>query len=122
MKDNTAFPEISPLGMSRTHDPDTSKEAASKVNVNQREQDVLDALASLGGDGTCDEVTELCAMVYKRDEVPSNFSPRIAQLRSKGLIADTDKTRKSRQGRAQKVVRLTFEGMERAKAFVEVLK
>lgn len=113
---------IAPLGMARTHDPDTSKLAAASVKVNLREQDVLDALASLGGDGTCDEVTALCSEVYRRDEIPSNFSPRISTLRRKGLVADTGTTRKSRQGRAQNVVRLTVEGQERSRAFVEVLK
>jgi hypothetical protein len=121
MQDNTAvfdnYEVKAAVPGYRISDPQTSKQAFESVNIPQREQDVLDALASLGGDGTCDEVTEVCSTVHARAEVPSNFSPRISQLRRKGFIEDTPDKRKSRQGSNQKVVKLTQKGWERAHAF-----
>lgn len=101
----------------RVNDPSTSKEAFEQVCVPQREQDVLNALASLMGEGTCEEITEVCSVVYARTEIPSNFSPRIAQLLRKELVEDTKCKRKSAQGKMQRVVRLTRKGWERASAF-----
>jgi hypothetical protein len=77
--------------------------AALSVDVPAREAQVLDALEHLPNrEGTNEEITDYMSRVNEHDEVP-NISPRIAPLRRKGYIKDTGRTRKSRQGKAQKM-------------------
>jgi len=84
--------------------PSTSKAAALSVDVPAREAQVLNALEHLPNrEGTNEEITDYMSRVNEHDEVPSNISPRIAPLRRKGYIRDTGRTRRSRQGKAQKV-------------------
>ena len=101
----------------RITDPGTSAEAFKKVCVPQREQDVLDALLTLGGMGSTEEIADLLSDVYKRDESPSNLSPRIRPLIRKGLVEETAMRRKSRQGRLCTVWALTLEGQHRSRQF-----
>jgi hypothetical protein len=84
--------------------PSTSKAAAMGVNVPQREAQVIAALEQMPDrEGTVEQITDYLTQMNDHDEVPSNISPRIAPLRRKGYIKDTGRTRKSRQGKAQKV-------------------
>jgi hypothetical protein len=64
---------------------------------------VLAALKQMGGEGTNEEIAEYLTRTTGHNELPSNVSPRIAPLRRKGYVRDTGKTRRSRQGKAQKV-------------------
>lgn len=111
---NTAPEGISPIGMCRTHDPETSKAAASKVCVPQREADVVDALMTLGGMGSNEQVADVLAHVYQRDEISSNVSPRMCPLIRKGLVEKTDLKHESRQGKQCTIFKLTSEGQHRA--------
>jgi hypothetical protein len=82
----------------------TSKAAAMGVNVPERERQVLNALEQMPDrEGTVEQITDYLTHMNDHDEVPSNISPRIAPLRRKGYIRDTGRTRKSRQGKAQKI-------------------
>ena len=80
------------------------KAAAMGVNVPQREAQVIAALEQMPNrEGTVEQITDYLTHMNDHDEVPSNISPRIAPLRRKGYIRDTGRTRKSRQGKAQKI-------------------
>ena len=84
--------------------PSTSKAAAMSVNVPERERQVLNALEQMPDrEGTVEEITDCMGRINGHQEIPSNISPRIAPLRRKGYVRDTGKTRRSRQGKAQKV-------------------
>ena len=72
----------------RTTDPDTSKQAALRVDVTKREQQVVDAMQLLGGEGTSTEIAE-AAQVDKW-----SISPRMKPLEAKGHIRRTDERRK----------------------------
>jgi hypothetical protein len=101
----------------RITDPETSKAAFENVCIPQREQDVLDALMSLGGSGADEEIADVLSAVYSRQEIPSNVSPRIKPLMRKGLVERASYKHKSRQGQMCRVSKLTLEGQHRATAF-----
>lgn len=69
---------------SRSSDPATSKGAASAVNVRQREAEVLEALAGLGGRATTTEIAKFGGL----DKW--SVSPRMKPLEGKGLVERTD--------------------------------
>jgi hypothetical protein len=84
--------------------PSTSKAAALSVDVPAREAQVLSALEQMPNrEGTNEEISDCMSRINGHQEIPSNISPRIAPLRRKGYVRDTGKTRRSRQGKAQKV-------------------
>ena len=70
---------------SRSGDPATSRDAASAVNVRQREAEVLAALTGLGGEATTTEIAEFGGL----DKW--SVSPRMKPLEGKGLVERTDK-------------------------------
>ena len=102
------------FGMSRSTDPSTSQVAGALVNTTERELQVIDALVHLFGEGTNEEIAAWLSQYYARPEIPSNVSPRIAPLRNKGLLVYAGYTRKSRQGRANRVWKLTPAGWDLA--------
>lgn len=99
--------EDRPEARSRKYDPDTSQLAAGLVNVPHREQEVIKALAALFGQGSNEDIANYLNEKYGRTEIPSNISPRIAPLRRKGLVEYSGKTKKSRQGQANRIWALT---------------
>lgn len=101
----------------RITDPETSRDAFNNVCIPQREQDVLDALMSLGGSGSDEQIADVLSHVYSRQEIPSNVSPRIKPLMRKGLVEKVSYKVKSRQGQMCRVSKLTLEGQHLATAF-----
>lgn len=84
--------------------PSTSKAAAMSVDVPAREAQVIAALERMPGrEGTNEEIADELSRMNGHQEITSNISPRIAPLRRKGYIKDTGRTRRSRQGKAQKI-------------------
>jgi DNA-binding MarR family transcriptional regulator len=65
--------------LARSTDPATSKAAAAKVNVSDREQIVLKCLREQG-DATCREIAQRSGLDY------ASVTPRIKPLRNKGLV------------------------------------
>lgn len=96
-----------PETRNRTYDPETSKAAARLVNAPQREIEVICALAAIGGSGSTEDIVDFLNDKFGRAEIPSNVSPRIAPLRRKGLVEYSGKTKKSRQGQANRIWALT---------------
>lgn len=106
----------------RITDPQTSKDAFDRVCIPQREQDVLDALMTLGGMGSDEQIADVLAEVYSRPEIPSNVSPRIRPLERKGLVERSSLKQESRQGQMCRVSKLTLKGQHRASAWRLVSK
>ena len=85
-------------GLARTTDPLTSHLAAKSINITNREQDVLDALARITI-GNAWDICDAIKGVRGTDEVSSNITPRIASLIRKGKIAPTGELKKKPDGK-----------------------
>ncbi len=73
--------------LARSSDPDTSKDAAARVNVSKRERQVLDALKSLGDKATTREIADRSGVELL------TVSPRLKPLEAKGLVRRTEARR-----------------------------
>lgn len=87
----------------RKTDPDTSKDAAEKVDTKKLETMVLHVIRNFGRDGcTTDDV---CAALPNYGV--QTLTPRFKPLLMKKLIEDTGERRAGKCGRKQRVVRAT---------------
>ena len=84
----------------RTEDPDTSHEAAQKVDTARLEQMVYEVILQYPNGATGDEI-----MRHFPDHGVQTISPRYAPLIRKGFIEDTGERRKGSSGRSQRVMR-----------------
>jgi hypothetical protein len=89
-----------PKLMARATDPDTSHEAAQRVNATALETLVLDIIRSYPEGCTSDEILWILP-----DHRIDSVSPRYAALLRKGYIIDTGERRKARSGRSQRVMK-----------------
>ena len=89
-----------PKEMARTADPDTSHEAAEKVDSAKLERLVFEVIARNPNGMISDEV-----MRHFPDHGVQTISPRFAPLIRKGLIEDTGERRKAASGRSQRVMK-----------------
>lgn len=109
MKDQNTpdlFPEFGthPGELVRTEDPDTSHEAAQKVDTARLEKMVYEVIAKYPNGVTGDEI-----MKHFPDHGVQTISPRYAPLIRKGFIEDTGERRKGSSGRSQRVMRAVKE-------------
>lgn len=89
-----------PKEMVRTEDPDTSHEAAAKVDSAKLEQMVLEVIAKYPNGCIADDVERELAHLRSH-----SITPRFAPLLRKGMIEDTGERRKASSGRSQRVMR-----------------
>lgn len=89
--------------MARTHDPDTSHEAAASIDTAMMERMVLDVVAQFPNGCIADDVER--ALPHVRSH---SITPRFAPLLKKGFIIDTGERRTASSGRSQRVVRVTL--------------
>jgi hypothetical protein len=89
-----------PFKMVRKEDPDTSKDAAEKVDSTKLEQMVYEAIAKYPDGCIADDV-----MTHFPSHGIQTISPRYAPLIRKGFIEDTGERRKSSTGRSQRVMK-----------------
>ena len=89
-----------PKMLVRTTDPDTSMDAAEKVDTTRLEQLVYEAIAKHPNGCTSEEV-----MAHFPNHGIQTISPRYAPLIRKGFIEDTGERRKAKNGRSQRVLR-----------------
>lgn len=87
--------------MVRTTDPDTSMNAAEKVDSTKLEQQVYEAIAKYP-DGCISEQV----MTHFPNHGVQTISPRFAPLIRKGFIEDTGERRKSSLGHSQRVMKV----------------
>jgi len=87
-------------GLARNTDPETAKEAAKSVDVNNMEQIVLDVIRSFPNGCISQDVESELAQ-YRA----SSITPRYRPLMKKGLIVDTGEKRPGFSGRNQRVMR-----------------
>jgi len=92
-----------PRVMARTHDPDTSHEAAASIDTAMMERMVLDVVAQFPNGCIADDVER--ALPHIRSH---SITPRFAPLLKKGFIIDTGERRIASSGRSQRVVRVTL--------------
>ncbi len=85
----------------RKEDPDTSKDAAEKVDSTKLEQMVYEAIAKYPNGCIADDV-----MTHFPSHGIQTISPRYAPLIRKGFIEDTGERRKSSTGRSQRVMKV----------------
>ena len=85
----------------RKEDPDTSKDAAEKVDTTRLEQLVYEAIAKHPNGCIADDV-----MTHFPNHGVQTISPRYAPLIRKGFIEDTGERRKSSTGRSQRVMKI----------------
>jgi DNA-binding MarR family transcriptional regulator len=71
----------------RRDDPETSHEAAKKVDATKREKQAIDGLRGLGGEGNSKEIAAFMGV----DKW--SISPRMKPLEKKGLVERTEKRR-----------------------------
>ena len=90
-----------PKMMVRTTDPDTSMEAAEKVDSTKLEQLVYEVIAKHPDGCTSEEL-----MAHFPNHGVQTISPRFAPLIRKGFIEDTGERRRSSTGRSQRVMRV----------------
>lgn len=83
----------------RTHDPLTSHLAAASAHVSRLEEVVLDEIRLAKNGLTIDELVAITGL----DKV--SLSPRFRPLCKKGLIIETNETRRGASGRRQTVWR-----------------
>ena len=76
-----------PAARARATDPETSHDAAARVDVTRRESQVMDALVALDGQATSREIA------YKAGVDKWSISPRLKPLEEKGYIRRTDQRR-----------------------------
>jgi hypothetical protein len=89
-----------PKMMVRTTDPDTSMDAAEKVDSTTLEQQVYEVIAKYPNGCISDEILE-----HFPDRGVQTISPRYAPLIRKGFIEDTGERRKSSTGHSQRVLK-----------------
>ena len=100
----SAFEKIfgsNPKEMVRKTDPDTSIEAAEKVDSAKLEQMVYEVIAKYPDGCIADEV-----MTHFPNHGVQTISPRYAPLIRKGFIEDTGERRISNSGRPQRVMKV----------------
>jgi hypothetical protein len=90
-----------PFKLVRKEDPDTSKDAAEKVDSTKLEQMVYEAVAKYPNGCIADDV-----MTHFPSHGIQTISPRYAPLIRKGFIEDTGERRKSSTGRSQRVMKV----------------
>jgi len=90
-----------PKMMVRTTDPDTSIDAAEKVDTTKLEQLVYEAIAKHPDGCTSEEL-----MAHFPNHGVQTISPRFAPLIRKGFIEDTGERRRSSTGRSQRVMKV----------------
>jgi len=90
-----------PKMMVRTTDPDTSMNAAEKVDSTKLEQQVYEVIAKYP-DGCISEQV----MTHFPNHGVQTISPRFAPLIRKGFIEDTGERRKSSLGHSQRVMKV----------------
>ena len=87
--------------LARRKDPDTSMDAAEKVDSTTLEQQVYEVIAKYPNGCIADEV-----MTHFPNRGVQTISPRYAPLIRKGFIEDTGERRKSVTGHSQRVLRV----------------
>jgi len=90
-----------PKMLVRTTDPDTSIDAAEKVDTTKLEQLVYEAIAKHSDGCTSEEL-----MAHFPNHGVQTISPRFAPLIRKGFIEDTGERRRSSTGRSQRVMKV----------------
>lgn len=93
-----------PEKMARKDDPDTSQEAAEKVDSARLERMVYEVICMHPNGCTSDEI-----MKHFPNHGVQTISPRYAPLIRKGLIYDTGERRPGSLGRSQRVLKKTEE-------------
>jgi hypothetical protein len=86
--------------LARRKDPDTSMDAAEKVDSTTLEQQVYEVIAKYPNGCISDEILE-----HFPDRGVQTISPRYAPLIRKGFIEDTGERRKSSTGHSQRVLK-----------------
>jgi len=89
-----------PFKMVRKDDPDTSMDAAEKVDSTTLERQVYEVIAKHPDGCIAEEV-----MSHFPNHGVQTISPRFAPLLRKGLIEDTGKRRKASTGHSQRVLK-----------------
>jgi hypothetical protein len=89
-----------PKMMVRTTDPDTSMDAADRVDSTTLEQQVYEVIAKHPDGCIAEEV-----MSHFPNHGVQTISPRFAPLLRKGLIEDTGERRKAATGHSQRVLK-----------------
>jgi hypothetical protein len=89
-----------PFKMVRKDDPDTSMDAAEKVDSTTLERQVYEVIAKHPDGCIAEEV-----MSHFPNHGVQTISPRFAPLLRKGLIQDTGKRRKASTGHSQRVLK-----------------
>ena len=90
-----------PKMMVRTTDPDTSMDAAEKVDSTTLEQQVYEVIAKHPNGCIAEEV-----MSHFPNHGIQTISPRYAPLIRKGFIEDTGERRKASTGHSQRVLKV----------------
>jgi len=90
-----------PKMMVRSTDPDTSIDAAEKVDSTTLEQKVYEVIAKYPDGCIADDV-----MTHFPNHGVQTISPRFAPLIRKGFIEDTGERRKSNTGHSQRVLKV----------------
>lgn len=90
-----------PKMMVRTTDPDTSMNAAEKVDSTKLEQQVYEVIAKYPDGCIAEEV-----MSHFPNHGIQTISPRYAPLIRKGFIEDTGERRKASTGHSQRVMKV----------------
>jgi hypothetical protein len=89
-----------PFKMVRKDDPDTSMDAAEKVDSTTLERQVYEVIAKHPDGCIAEEV-----MSHFPNHGVQTISPRFAPLLRKGLIKDTGERRKASTGHSQRVLK-----------------
>jgi len=101
MKDSMdRFFGTEPFKLVRTTDPDTSMDAAEKIDSTTLEQQVYEVIAMYPNGCISDEILE-----HFPSRGVQTISPRYAPLIRKGFIEDTGERRKSITGHSQRVLK-----------------
>ena len=90
-----------PFKMVRKDDPDTSMDAAEKVDSTTLERQVYEVIAKHPDGCIAEEV-----MSHFPNHGVQTISPRFAPLLRKGLIEDTGERRKASTGHSQRVLKV----------------
>ena len=90
-----------PKMMVRTTDPETSLEAAEKVNSKKLEEMVYEVIAKYPDGCIADEI-----QAHFPNHGVQTISPRYAPLIRKGFIEDTGERRKGVSGHSQRVLKV----------------
>jgi len=90
-----------PKMMVRTTDPDTSMDAAEKVDSTKLEQQVYEVIAKYPDGCIAEEV-----MSHFPNHGIQTISPRYAPLIRKGFIEDTGERRRASTGHTQRVMKV----------------